>query len=79
MQGGSTADELLKDGRFKNADAADFEQIIDKIIAENPKIADDYVSGKQKALGALMGIVMEETDGKAEPMSLKNMIINKLM
>ena len=79
MQGGSTADELLKDGRFKNADAADFEQIIDKIIAENPKIADDYVSGKQKALGALMGIVMKETDGKAEPKSVRNMIINKLI
>ncbi|MFQ5843960.1 MAG: Asp-tRNA(Asn)/Glu-tRNA(Gln) amidotransferase subunit GatB, partial [Planctomycetota bacterium] len=36
-------------------------------VQENPRAAADYRAGKKKALGALMGFVMRETKGKAEP------------
>ena len=37
------------------------------MIADNPKAAKDYHSGKEKALGALVGQTMKAMKGKADP------------
>lgn len=41
--------------------------VLSKVIAENPQAAADYRNGKKKALGALVGQVMKEMKGKADP------------
>lgn len=48
--------------------------VIDKVIAANPQSVADYKAGKEKTLGALVGQVMKETKGQANPR-----IVNKLL
>ena len=48
------------------------------MIADNPKAADDYHSGKEKALGALVGQTMKAMKGKADPVQV-NAILKKLL
>lgn len=49
-------------------------EIVDRIIAANPQSVADYQAGKEKAIGFLVGQVMKETRGKANPA-----LVNKLM
>ncbi len=48
-------------------DKGALEEVIRKVIADNPKAAKDYHSGKEKALGALVGQTMKAMKGKADP------------
>lgn len=41
--------------------------IVDRVIAGNPKPVADYRGGKEAALKALLGLVMRETRGRANP------------
>ena len=42
-------------------------ETIEKIVAANPKSVEDYKSGKEKAIGFLVGQTMKEMKGKADP------------
>jgi aspartyl-tRNA(Asn)/glutamyl-tRNA(Gln) amidotransferase subunit B len=46
-------------------DAAFIEEVARRAIDGNPKAAADFRAGKEKAIGALMGFVMREMQGKA--------------
>lgn len=59
-------------------DNGEMEKIIDKIIADNPDSVADYKSGKENALKFLMGQVMKETQGKANPQRAMEMIKDKI-
>ena len=48
-------------------DEGALEEVIRKVIADNPKAVKDYHSGKEKALGALVGQTMKAMKGKADP------------
>jgi len=50
------------------------ESVIDKVIAGNPSVIEDYKKGKKNALAFLVGQVMKETKGKANPK-----IVNELL
>ena len=43
-------------------------------VKNNEKAAADYRAGKQKALSALMGFVMRETQGKANPDTVRSLL-----
>ena len=49
-------------------------EIVKKVIENNPKAKDDYVSGNKKAIGFLMGQCMKELKGKGDPG-----VVNKLL
>lgn len=51
---------------------------IQQIIAENPQSVEDYHSGKEKALGFLVGQTMKATQGKANP-GLVNKLLKELL
>ena len=42
-------------------------QACSNAVAANPKAVEDYRSGKKKAIGALVGSVMKQLSGKADP------------
>ncbi|MFH1766580.1 MAG: hypothetical protein ABH826_00585, partial [Patescibacteria group bacterium] len=48
-------------------DTNKLESIIIKVITENPKTVRDFQTGKEKSLQFLIGQVMKETKGKANP------------
>ncbi|NLZ39261.1 MAG: Asp-tRNA(Asn)/Glu-tRNA(Gln) amidotransferase subunit GatB [Firmicutes bacterium] len=52
--------------------------IVDEVIANNPKSVEDYRSGKEKALGFLVGQVMKLTKGKANPALVNKLLRKKL-
>lgn len=50
--------------------------IVEQVLLNNPKSVEDVKSGKQQAIGFLVGQVMKETKGKANP-QLVNKIIKE--
>lgn len=53
--------------------------IADKVMKDNPKSVEDYLGGKQKVIGFLMGQVMKETRGKANPQMVNKILREKLL
>lgn len=53
-------------------------EIVKKVIAANPKSVEDFQSGKEKAIGFLVGQVMKESRGKANPQLVNEMIVEQL-
>lgn len=60
------------------SDQATLEGIVDRVIAENPKVVNDYKSGKKQALAFLVGQVMKATRGKANPGIVNELLQKKL-
>lgn len=58
------------------SDTGEIEVIVKKALADNPKAAEDVKAGEMKAIGFLVGQVMKESKGKANP-SLAQQIIKK--
>ena len=52
-----------------NDDGA-LEEVLKKVIADNPQAVADYQGGKKKALGALVGQTMKMMRGKADPVAI---------
>lgn len=48
-------------------DEGALEEVLKKVIADNPQAVEDYRGGKEKALGALVGQTMKAMKGKADP------------
>lgn len=54
-------------GLKMESDTGTLEEVLKKVIADNPKAVEDYHGGKEKALGALVGQTMKAMKGKADP------------
>ena len=48
-------------------DEGALQEVLEKVIADNPQAVADYKGGKEKALGALVGQTMKAMKGKANP------------
>ena len=53
-------------------------EIIERVMAANPQSVADYQSGKKKAFGFLMGQIMKETRGQANPQIVTQLLQRKL-
>ena len=51
---------------------------IDAVIAANPQQVETYRGGKEGVLGFLVGQVMKETQGKADPKVVNRLLREKL-
>ncbi|MEE3467813.1 MAG: Asp-tRNA(Asn)/Glu-tRNA(Gln) amidotransferase subunit GatB [Eubacterium sp.] len=56
------------------SDTSELERIILTILETNPKSVADYQAGKTKAIGFLVGQVMKETKGKANPELVRDLL-----
>lgn len=59
-------------------DTGALQEVIEKIVAENPQSVADYRSGKTKAIGYLTGQTMKAMQGKADP-ALVNQILKEIL
>ena len=59
-------------------DSAALEIIISDVLAANPKSADEFRQGKEKAFNALVGQVMKASSGKANPQQVNELLRAKL-
>jgi aspartyl-tRNA(Asn)/glutamyl-tRNA(Gln) amidotransferase subunit B len=70
------ADEYL--ARAAVSDESALEPAIDAVLAANPQQVETYRGGKEGVLGFLVGQVMRETDGKADPKVVNRLLREKL-
>ena len=60
------------------SDASELGPVIDSVIAANPGQVETYRGGKEGVLGFLVGQVMKETQGKADPKVVNRLLREKL-
>ena len=65
-------------GWIQISDEGAIKEVVLKILEANPASVADYKSGKDKAVGFLVGQAMKETKGKANPQMLNKMFLEEL-
>ena len=76
--GKDAATLVREEGAEQISDTRQLEPIVARVIADNPRAVEDYLAGKKKAAGALVGQVMRLTRGKADPKIVNRMLAQKL-
>ncbi|MFW6273842.1 MAG: Asp-tRNA(Asn)/Glu-tRNA(Gln) amidotransferase subunit GatB [Halanaerobium sp.] len=77
---GSDPEAIVEEEGLKQiSDQDELENIVDGIIDDNPDAVEDVQNGKERAIGFLVGQVMKETRGKANPGLVNQMLRDKLM
>ena len=78
-ESGHDVDDIIKDkGLVQIQDESVLEEIAQKIINDNPAQVGAYKGGKDKLFGFFVGQVMKETQGKANPKSVNDILKNLL-
>ncbi len=62
----------------QSSDTSALEKIIDKIIAANPKLVEQYRAGKKTVAGFFVGQVMTASKGQANPQLVNELLAKKL-
>lgn len=76
---GADPEEIVKaQGLVQISDTGALKELVVKIIANNPKAVEDFKAGKKKAVGALVGQIMKETKGKANPKVINELLNDEL-
>ena len=65
-------------GLKQQSDPKELENLINKVITENPKNVEAYKSGKDKLFGFFVGQVMKNSNGKANPKLVNEILKKKL-
>jgi len=65
--GKSAKDIIAAEGMQQISDDSAIEELVKKAIAANPKAIESWKAGKEAALGAIVGWVMKESKGQANP------------
>ena len=65
-------------GMVQLSDPAVLQPIIDDILDHNQKSIDDFKNGKDRAIGFLVGQIMKQTHGKANPKVVNQLLLASL-
>ena len=74
LNGEEPAAYAEKNGLVQLSDPAKLQPIVDDVLANNEQSIEDYKNGKDRAVGFLVGQIMKQTRGKANPG-----VVNKLL
>ncbi len=58
------------------SDLSVLEPMVKEIVDNNPQSVEDFKNGKDRAIGFLVGQIMKQTHGKANP-KIINQLLNK--
>lgn len=79
IENGGDAEKIVKEkGLVQISDEGEIREIVVKILDANEQSVADYKDGKEKAVGFLVGQVMKETKGKANPPLVNKLIVEEL-
>jgi len=78
LTGGDPSNILDEKGLEQVSNEEEIEKIVDAAIKNNPQSVEDYKSGKEAALKFLIGQVMKESKGKANPQMAGEMFKKKM-
>jgi aspartyl-tRNA(Asn)/glutamyl-tRNA(Gln) amidotransferase subunit B len=74
--GGFSAEEYLAEAAI--TDTAELEPVLERVLSANESQVASYKAGKEGVLGYLVGQVMKETQGKANPKIVNELLREKL-
>lgn len=79
LESNKSIQEIMKEKNITNiTDTSLLKDIVTKIIKENPESVNDYKAGKDRAIKYLMGQIMKETKGSANPKMVNEILIYEL-
>ena len=75
----SSVDNIISArGLQQISDSGELGGLIDKVIAENGKLVEEFCAGKEKAFNALVGQIMKASKGKANPQQVNELLRKRL-
>jgi len=77
--GKDPASIVKEKGMEQVSDEGELESVVDKVIAENEKPVNDFKGGKEASLGFLIGQVMRQSKGKANPKIAGDMLKKRIL
>jgi len=79
QQNGGEAEEVAKNlNLIQVSDEGEIAKIVEQVLSENEKAAQDVKNGEMKAIGFLVGQVMKASKGKANPSMAQDLIKKQL-
>ncbi len=79
VETGKSPKEIIASAGMKQiSDTGALEKLVEQAIAVNPKAIESYKAGKTAALGAIVGWVMKETRGQANPAMVNEILMKKI-
>jgi len=75
LEKGTSPKQIIeRDGLAQVSDSAAIEEIVKKIISENPESVEKYKAGRTNVLGFFVGQAMKASGGKANPKVITEMV-----
>lgn len=79
LESGKLPQQIVEEkGLVQISDEGAILTIVEQVVAANPQSVEDYKAGKQKAIGFLVGQVMKESKGKANPGLANKLLVEVL-
>ena len=78
LDGSVDLEKIVSDKKANSISSDELKTIINTIVDSNPNSIDDYKNGLDRAVKFLMGQVMKETKGKANPQEANQLLVEIL-
>lgn len=79
VETGKSAAEIIEaEGMQQISDDSAIEDLVQQAIAANPQAIESFKAGKEAALGAIVGWVMKESKGQANPQKVNEILKKKI-
>ncbi|MFZ2353335.1 Asp-tRNA(Asn)/Glu-tRNA(Gln) amidotransferase subunit GatB [Paucilactobacillus nenjiangensis] len=78
VAGENPAEYVKAHGLVQLSDPAQLQPIIDEILANNEQSVTDFKNGKDRAVGFLVGQIMKQTKGQANPQVVNQLLMKSL-
>ncbi|MFC5648707.1 Asp-tRNA(Asn)/Glu-tRNA(Gln) amidotransferase subunit GatB [Paenibacillus solisilvae] len=79
LESGKRPQQIVEEqGLVQISDEGAIAEVVDRIVSANPQSVEDFKAGKEKAIGFLVGQVMKETKGKANPALVNKLLLERL-
>ncbi|MFD1179686.1 Asp-tRNA(Asn)/Glu-tRNA(Gln) amidotransferase subunit GatB [Paenibacillus puldeungensis] len=79
LQSGKLPQQIVEEqGLVQISDEGAILAIVNEVVANNPASVEDYKAGKEKAIGFLVGQVMKQSKGKANPGLVNKLLVEVL-
>jgi len=79
LQSGKLPQQIVEEqGLVQISDEGAIKAIVVEVVAANPQSVEDYRAGKDKAIGFLVGQVMKQSKGKANPGLVNKLLVELL-
>ena len=76
--GKAPGDIVKEKGLIQISDQGELEKIVIETLDRNPQSIEDFKSGKDRAIGFLVGQIMKATKGKANPQLVNKLLMEKI-